>query len=167
MGGGENKTWIKLREQGPGSLPSRLVANRPHFLGDQGGGRRKTNTLCCLPLVGREPGLGHGEETRLEQKLGSKKGRGQQKLCLREKYLSAERIGPAEGKAVWAAYRPGDTVSPRPPQHSKVPSLPGWSQATRGPAAPPRPRPAVSLTTVTSTPGRGRRVRASCYATAG
>lgn len=54
------------------SLLPRLVANCPHFLGDQGGGRRKT--LCCLPLVELEPGLGPGEETRLEQKLGSKMG---------------------------------------------------------------------------------------------
>lgn len=115
--------------------------------------------------------MGPGEETWLEQKTGQLRWGEDNKGSVCEKNPSAGRIGPqrgflsAQGKAEsLGCCKPGGTVSHK---RSKVPRLPTWIQATRGPAAPPRPRPAVSLTTVTSRPGRGRRVCTSCYATAG
>lgn len=85
------------------------------------------------------------------------------KASVCEKNPNAGSIGPQRGflqpgqprarQGVWVA---ASQAAPFPTKRNKVPRLPTWIQATRGPAAPPRPRPAVSLTTVTSRPGRGK-----------
>lgn len=59
-----------IRMPGPRSLPTRLVAKCLHFLGDKGGGRRKTPSAASQ-LVEPGPGSGRVRKQGWDRKLGS------------------------------------------------------------------------------------------------